>query len=123
MWNGLFFNYFCLDRITGLTGFFCIAGLYPVVPVDPVRKIKLLALACTLIRRGDGAQLLFDNQFAAGKFADQHIQNHVVIYRPHGFRAVAHRDRQIPHTVDNFFAVVAARFFYGFGQQHDQTVV
>jgi hypothetical protein len=29
-----------LDRITGLTGYFCLVGLYPVDPVDPVRKIN-----------------------------------------------------------------------------------
>jgi hypothetical protein len=27
-----------LDKITGLTGFFFIAGHYPVDPVDPVKK-------------------------------------------------------------------------------------
>ncbi len=43
--------YIDLDRITGLTGFFCLAGHYPVDPacrgeaflrrlVDPVKKIK-----------------------------------------------------------------------------------
>jgi hypothetical protein len=30
-----------LDRITGLTGYFCLVGLlYPADPVDPVRKIN-----------------------------------------------------------------------------------
>ena len=33
----LVWNYIGFDRITGLTGFFCFAGLYPVDPVDPVR--------------------------------------------------------------------------------------
>ena len=38
-WHALILK-ICLDRITGLTGFFCLAGHYPVDPVDPVNKIN-----------------------------------------------------------------------------------